>query len=50
MTSGFLVAGMICFSQKKTRWSQFMMRGRIAAQGVTLAALVTGVLMAGKKR
>ncbi|XP_029368805.1 HIG1 domain family member 2A, mitochondrial [Echeneis naucrates] len=43
-TAGALLYGLRAFQQGKTHQSQLLMRGRIAAQGFTVVALVFGVL------
>ncbi|XP_029021570.1 HIG1 domain family member 2A, mitochondrial [Betta splendens] len=43
-TAGALMYGLRAFHQGKNRQSQMLMRGRILAQGFTVAALVFGVL------
>ncbi|AWP12301.1 putative HIG1 domain family member 2A mitochondrial [Scophthalmus maximus] len=43
-TVGALVYGLRSFQQGDTNKSQLFMRGRIAAQGFTVVALVVGVL------
>ncbi|NXQ54318.1 HIG2A protein, partial [Anthoscopus minutus] len=43
-TVGVLAYGMICFKKGNTRRSQLMMRARVVAQGVTIAALVGGMV------
>ncbi|CAB1419658.1 unnamed protein product [Pleuronectes platessa] len=42
-TAGALIFGLRSFQQGKTRQSQLLMRGRIAAQGFTVVAIIIGV-------
>jgi len=42
-TLGALSYGLWCFRQGRTRYSQMLMRARIAAQGFTIFALLGGV-------
>lgn len=44
MTTFFLTAGLISFLRKNSSQSQMMMRGRVAAQGFTICALVGGAM------
>ncbi|XP_051932857.1 HIG1 domain family member 2A, mitochondrial [Hippocampus zosterae] len=48
-TAGALMYGLRAFHQGKTRQSQLLMRGRIFAQGFTVAALIVGVVAAALK-
>ncbi|XP_039976413.1 HIG1 domain family member 2A, mitochondrial [Xiphias gladius] len=48
-TAGALIYGLRSFQQGKTKQSQMLMRGRIAAQGFTVVALVVGVFAAALK-
>lgn len=48
-TAGALMYGLRAFQQGKTHRSQMLMRGRIAAQGFTVVALVVGVLATALK-
>ncbi|KAG7241867.1 hypothetical protein INR49_024837 [Caranx melampygus] len=48
-TAGALIYGLRAFQQGKTHRSQMLMRGRIAAQGFTVVALVVGVLATALK-
>ncbi|XP_040904135.1 HIG1 domain family member 2A, mitochondrial [Toxotes jaculatrix] len=43
-TAGALIFGLRSFQQGKTKQSQILMRGRIAAQGFTIVALLVGVV------
>ncbi|XP_019938401.1 HIG1 domain family member 2A, mitochondrial [Paralichthys olivaceus] len=43
-TAGALIFGLRSFQQGNTRHSQLLMRGRIAAQGFTVFAIIVGVL------
>ena len=43
LTTGFLVNGLFKFGRRDMAGSQYMMRGRIAAQGFTIFALLGGV-------
>merc|ERR1711972_544637 len=43
LTTGFLVNGLFKFGRKDMAGSQVMMRGRIAAQGFTIFAMLGGV-------
>jgi len=45
LTTGFLVNGLIKFGRRDSAASQVMMRGRIAAQGFTICALMAGVMV-----
>ncbi|QQP56356.1 HIG1 domain family member 2A [Caligus rogercresseyi] len=49
-TTGFLLAGLKSFYQENQGKSQLMMRGRVLAQGFTVAALVGGALLETSKR
>uniref|UniRef100_A0A8C5PBV0 HIG1 domain-containing protein n=1 Tax=Leptobrachium leishanense TaxID=445787 RepID=A0A8C5PBV0_9ANUR len=48
-TAGALTYGLISFKQGRTRQSQLLMRARILAQGLTVAALMGGVVAAAIK-
>ncbi|XP_058505798.1 HIG1 domain family member 2A, mitochondrial [Solea solea] len=48
-TAGVLMYGLRAFQQGNTKGSQLLMRGRIAAQGFTVVALVVGVLATAVK-
>ncbi|XP_061757945.1 HIG1 domain family member 2A, mitochondrial [Nerophis ophidion] len=48
-TAGALMFGLRAFHQGKTRQSQMLMRGRIFAQGFTVAAIVLGVFVTAFK-
>lgn len=49
MTVGCLLMGLGKFARKDTHGSQMMMRGRIAAQGFTVFAMLAGVVIQIKK-
>ncbi|XP_071314076.1 HIG1 domain family member 2A, mitochondrial [Trachinotus anak] len=48
-TAGALMYGLRAFQQGKTHQSQLLMRGRIAAQGFTIVALLVGVFATALK-
>merc|ERR1712037_758761 len=48
-TTFFLVNGLFKFGRKDSEGSQRMMRGRIAAQGFTIMALLTGIMVSMRK-
>ncbi|CAG5028412.1 unnamed protein product [Parnassius apollo] len=48
-TAGALSYGLWCFRTGRTKLSQRMMRVRIVAQGLTITALVVGVMMTAGK-
>ncbi|XP_022607784.1 HIG1 domain family member 2A, mitochondrial [Seriola dumerili] len=48
-TAGALIYGLRAFQQGKTHQSQLLMRGRIAAQGFTIVALLVGVFATALK-
>eukprot|EP00092_Neocalanus_flemingeri_P005033 GFUD01005413.1.p1 GENE.GFUD01005413.1~~GFUD01005413.1.p1 ORF type:complete len:140 (-),score=55.02 GFUD01005413.1:92-511(-) len=50
LTTGFLINGLFKFGRKDTVGSQLMMRGRIAAQGFTIFALLGGVVAQVKQK
>lgn len=41
--------GLWCFRTGQKKMSQYMMRTRIAAQGFTIIAMITGVSIAARK-
>merc|ERR1711874_939538 len=49
LTIGFLGRGMFSFMRRDMSRSQFMMRGRIAAQGFTVVGLMMGIVWNIKK-
>ena len=49
-TAAALTYGLRSFYQGKTRQSQLLMRGRIAAQGFTVVALIFGAVATQLKR
>ena len=40
VTTGILVMGLVSFATKRTKYSQLLMRARVAAQGFTIFALI----------
>jgi len=48
-TAGCLIVGLGKFARKDSHGSQMMMRGRIAAQGFTIFAMLGGVVFSMKK-
>ncbi|XP_061783974.1 HIG1 domain family member 2A, mitochondrial [Nerophis lumbriciformis] len=48
-TAGVLMFGLRAFHQNKAKESQMLMRGRIFAQGFTVAAIVVGILVTAFK-
>merc|ERR1712083_639677 len=48
-TTFFLVNGLFKFGRKDSEGSQKMMRGRIVAQGFTVMALLTGIMVSMRK-
>ena len=40
VTTGILVLGLVSFATKRTKYSQHLMRARVAAQGFTIFALI----------
>eukprot|EP00090_Calanus_glacialis_P044850 TRINITY_DN8044_c0_g1_i1.p1 TRINITY_DN8044_c0_g1~~TRINITY_DN8044_c0_g1_i1.p1 ORF type:complete len:136 (-),score=47.76 TRINITY_DN8044_c0_g1_i1:144-551(-) len=50
LTTGFLVNGLFKFARRDMAASQTMMRGRIAAQGFTIFALLGGVAAQVKQK
>ena len=40
VTTGILVLGLVSFATKRTKYSQLLMRARVAAQGFTIFALI----------
>jgi len=48
-TTFFLVNGLFKFGRKDSEGSQKMMRGRIVAQGFTIMALLTGIVVSMRK-
>ena len=39
-TTGILILGLVSFATKRTKYSQLLMRARVAAQGFTIFALI----------
>ena len=48
-TTGFLVAGLYAVISRNSRMQQYMMRGRVVAQGITFGAIGMGVGLALKQ-
>ncbi|XP_070595076.1 HIG1 domain family member 2A, mitochondrial [Erythrolamprus reginae] len=48
-TAGILSYGLFCFINNKPRESQIMMRARVIAQGLTVAAILVGMAVTNLK-
>lgn len=49
-TAGVLTMGLVSMAQGKTNRSQLFMRLRVLSQGLTVAALIGGVLVGATKK